>query len=123
MAFALLCLAKFPKKNVRIFIFVKPRFHRYKEISQKIREIFHEYTDLVEPLSLDEASLQCYENKKSIESANEIAREIRQKIFEETGLTASAGISVNKFLAKVASDINKPNGQKNHSSYSDFQIF
>ena len=93
-------------------IFVPPRFARYKEISKKIRAIFHEYTDLVEPLSLDEAYLDVTENKKGIESANEIAKEIRQKIFEQTGLTASAGISVNKFLAKVASDINKPNGQK-----------
>lgn len=93
-------------------IFVSPRFPRYKEISRKIREIFYEYTDLVEPLSLDEAYLDVTENKKGIESANQIAREIRQKIFEQTGLTASAGISVNKFLAKVASDINKPNGQK-----------
>lgn len=93
-------------------IFVKPRFPRYKEISQKIRDIFHEYTDLVEPLSLDEAYLDVTENKKGMESANEIAREIRRRIFEETELTASAGISVNKFLAKVASDYNKPNGQK-----------
>ena len=93
-------------------IFVKPRFQRYKEISGKIRSIFHEFTDLVEPLSLDEAYLDVTENKKNIESANDIARQIRKRIFEETGLTASAGISVNKFLAKVASDINKPNGQK-----------
>lgn len=93
-------------------IVIKPRFQRYKEISQQIRQIFHEYTDLVEPLSLDEAYLDVTENKKGIESANQIAREIRKTIFEETGLTASAGISVNKFLAKVASDYNKPNGQK-----------
>ncbi len=93
-------------------IVIKPRFQRYKEISQQIRQIFHEYTDLVEPLSLDEAYLDVTENKKGIESANQIAREIRETIFEETGLTASAGISVNKFLAKVASDYNKPNGQK-----------
>ena len=93
-------------------IVVKPRFQRYKEISQQIRKIFYDYTDLVEPLSLDEAYLDVTENKKGIESANDIAREIRQRIFEETGLTASAGISVNKFLAKVASDYNKPNGQK-----------
>nr|WP_027376711.1 DNA polymerase IV [Kaistella palustris] len=93
-------------------IVVKPRFARYKEISQQIREIFYQYTDLVEPLSLDEAYLDVTENKKGIESANDIAREIREKIFQETGLTASAGISVNKFLAKVASDYNKPNGQK-----------
>ncbi|WP_447951977.1 DNA polymerase IV [Chryseobacterium koreense] len=93
-------------------IVVKPRFQRYKEISQQIRNIFYEYTDLVEPLSLDEAYLDVTENKKQMESANEIAREIRKRIFEETGLTASAGISVNKFLAKVASDYHKPNGQK-----------
>ena len=93
-------------------IVVKPRFQRYKYISMQIREIFHEYTDLVEPLSLDEAYLDVTENKKGIASANDIAREIRRKIYEKTGLTASAGISVNKFLAKVASDYNKPNGQK-----------
>ncbi|ROI08300.1 DNA polymerase IV [Chryseobacterium sp. H3056] len=93
-------------------IVVKPRFARYKEISQQIRAIFYEFTDLVEPLSLDEAYLDVTENKKNIESAQEIAREIRKRIFEETGLTASAGISVNKFLAKVASDYRKPNGQK-----------
>ncbi|MBW8360839.1 MAG: DNA polymerase IV [Kaistella sp.] len=93
-------------------IVVKPRFQRYKEISRQIRDIFYEYTDLVEPLSLDEAYLDVTENKKKMESANEIAREIRRRIFTETGLTASAGISVNKFLAKVASDYNKPNGQK-----------
>lgn len=93
-------------------IVIKPRFHRYKEISEQIREIFHEYTELVEPLSLDEAYLDVTENKKGIQSANEIARDIRKKIFEKTGLTASAGVSVNKFLAKVASDFNKPNGQK-----------
>lgn len=93
-------------------IFVKPRFSRYKEISQTIRDIFYEYTDLVEPLSLDEAYLDVTENKKGMISANEIAREIRQRIFQETGLTASAGISINKFLAKIASDYHKPNGQK-----------
>jgi DNA polymerase-4 len=104
--------SKTAKEKCPHLIFVPPRFARYKEVSRKIREIFHEYTDLVEPLSLDEAYLDVTENKKDIESANQIAREIRQKIFEQTGLTASAGISVNKFLAKVASDINKPNGQK-----------
>lgn len=93
-------------------IVVKPRFARYKEISQQIREIFYEFTDLVEPLSLDEAYLDVTENKLNITSANDIARNIRRRIFETTGLTASAGISVNKFLAKVASDYNKPNGQK-----------
>ncbi len=93
-------------------IVVKPRFQRYKEISNTIREIFYEYTDLVEPLSLDEAYLDVTENKKNIASANKLAKEIRQKIFDRTGLTASAGISINKFLAKIASDYRKPNGQK-----------
>ncbi len=93
-------------------IFVRPRFDRYKEISQRIRKIFHEYTDLVEPLSLDEAYLDVTVNKKGNPSATLLAQEIRQRIFEETGLTASAGISINKFVAKVASDYNKPNGQK-----------
>jgi DNA polymerase-4 len=93
-------------------IFVKTRFDRYKEISFKIRKIFNEYTDLVEPLSLDEAYLDVTENKKGNPSASLIAEEIRQRIFTEVGLTASAGISVNKFIAKVASDYNKPNGQK-----------
>lgn len=93
-------------------IFVKTRFDRYREISAQIREIFYEYTDLVEPLSLDEAYLDVTENKKGNPSATKIAREIRKKIKEKTGLNASAGISINKFIAKVASDINKPNGQK-----------
>ena len=93
-------------------IFVRPRFDRYKEISKKIRKIFHDYTDLVEPLSLDEAYLDVTQNKKGNPSATLIAQEIRKRIFEELGLTASAGISVNKFVAKIASDYNKPNGQK-----------
>ena len=93
-------------------IFVKPRFDRYKEISVKIRKIFFEYTDLVEPLSLDEAYLDVTRNKKGNPSASLLAQEIRQRIFDEVGLTASAGISINKFIAKVASDYNKPNGQK-----------
>jgi len=92
-------------------IFVKPRFEVYKEVSQQIREIFFEYTDLVEPLSLDEAYLDVTENHVSNPSATLIAREIRQKIKEKTGLTASAGVSNSKFLAKVASDYNKPDGQ------------
>jgi DNA polymerase-4 len=100
------------KKLCPELIFVPPRFHRYKEISNKIRKIFHEYTDLVEPLSLDEAYLDVTQNKKGNPSATLIAEEIRKRIFEETQLTASAGISVNKFVAKVASDYNKPNGQK-----------
>ena len=100
------------KRKCADLIFVKPRFERYKEISQIIRTVFLEYSDLVEPLSLDEAFIDVTVNKKGMESANDIAREIRQKIFERTGLTASAGISINKFTAKIASDINKPNGQK-----------
>ncbi len=93
-------------------IFVRPRFERYTEISNQIRKIFQEYTDLVEPLSLDEAYLDVTENKKGNPSATLIAEEIRAQIKERTGLNASAGISINKFVAKVASDINKPNGQK-----------
>lgn len=93
-------------------IFVKTRFDRYREISQQIRKIFFEYTDLVEPLSLDEAYLDVTENKKGNPSATLIAEEIRAKIKEKTGLNASAGISINKFVAKIASDYNKPNGQK-----------
>jgi DNA polymerase-4 len=100
------------KKYCPELIFVKPRFDRYKEISQKIRKIFHDYTDLVEPLSLDEAYLDVTQNKKGNPSASLIAQEIRLRILNEVGLSASAGISVNKFIAKVASDINKPNGQK-----------
>ncbi|MEC4050149.1 DNA polymerase IV [Flavobacterium sp. SUN046] len=100
------------KRNCPDLIFVRPRFDRYKEISNKIRKIFHDYTDLVEPLSLDEAYLDVTQNKKGNPSATLIAQEIRQRIFEEVGLTASAGISVNKFVAKIASDYNKPNGQK-----------
>ncbi|WP_313806219.1 DNA polymerase IV [Flavobacterium sp.] len=100
------------KKLCPELIFVRPRFDRYKEISKKIRKIFLDYTDLVEPLSLDEAYLDVTENKKGIPSATLIAQEIRKRIFEEVGLTASAGISVNKFVAKIASDYNKPNGQK-----------
>jgi len=100
------------KQKCPHLIFVKTDFERYKEISLKIREIFFEYTDLVEPLSLDEAYLDVTENKKGNLSASLIATEIRKKIYDEIGLRASAGISINKFLAKVASDINKPNGQK-----------
>ena len=100
------------KKNCPNLIFVPPRFARYKEISLKIRNIFYDYTDLVEPLSLDEAYLDVTTNKKGNPSASLIAEEIRQRIFDEVGLTASAGISINKFIAKVASDYNKPNGQK-----------
>lgn len=100
------------KKYCPELIFVRPRFERYKEISAQIRTIFYDYTDLVEPLSLDEAYLDVTQNKKGNPSASLIAKEIRERIFNEVGLTASAGISVNKFVAKIASDINKPNGQK-----------
>ena len=100
------------KKNCPELIFVRPRFERYKEISKKIQAIFKEYTDLVEPLSLDEAYLDVTINKKGNTSASLLAEEIRKRIFEEVGLTASAGISINKFVAKIASDYNKPNGQK-----------
>lgn len=100
------------KRNCPELIFVRPRFERYIEISKKIRAIFHEYTDLVEPLSLDEAYLDVTQNKKGNPSASLIAEEIRKRIHDEIGLTASAGISINKFVAKIASDYNKPNGQK-----------
>lgn len=93
-------------------IFVKSRFDVYRAVSQQIRDIFLDYTDLVEPLSLDEAYLDVTENKRGINSGTIIAEEIRKRIQEETGLTASAGVSFNKFLAKIASDINKPNGIK-----------
>ncbi len=93
-------------------IFVRPRFERYKEISSQIRAIFYDYTDLVEPLSLDEAYLDVTHNKKGNPSASLLAQEIRARILLEVGLTASAGISINKFVAKIASDFNKPNGQK-----------
>ncbi|MBX3498173.1 MAG: DNA polymerase IV [Alphaproteobacteria bacterium] len=92
-------------------IFVKPRFEVYRAVSQQIRAIFLEYTPLVEPLSLDEAYLDVTENLKGVESATATARAIRAAIREQTGLNASAGISYNKFLAKQASDHNKPNGQ------------
>jgi DNA polymerase-4 len=100
------------KRKCPDLIFVKPRFDRYKEISNTIQKIFHDYTDLVEPLSLDEAYLDVTHNKKGNPSATLIAQEIRMRILKEVGLTASAGISVNKFVAKIASDFNKPNGQK-----------
>ena len=92
-------------------VFIRPRFDVYKSVSAQIREIFCEYTELVEPLSLDEAFLDVTQNHKGIRSATIIAQDIKKKIYDRTGkLTASAGVSFNKFLAKVASDINKPNG-------------
>jgi DNA polymerase-4 len=98
------------KKKCPSLIFVSPRFDAYKQVSRQIQEIFHEYTDLVEPLSLDEAFLDVTINKKNIPLATDIAKEIKVLIRERTGLTASAGISVNKFLAKIASDYRKPDG-------------
>jgi DNA polymerase-4 len=91
-------------------IFVPPRFDHYRQISEHIRGIFFQYADLVEPLSLDEAYLDVTTNKKGNPSATHVAQAIRAQIWKETGLTASAGVSMNKFLAKIASDLNKPNG-------------
>ncbi len=91
-------------------IFVKSNFAEYKKVSNQIREVFLEYTDLVEPLSLDEAFLDVTENKINLPSATLIAKQIKKKIKERTQLTASAGVSFNKFLAKIASDYNKPDG-------------
>ena len=92
-------------------VFIRPRFDVYRAVSAQIREIFFEYTDLVEPLSLDEAFLDVTSNYKALPSATLIARELKNKIYHRTKeLTASAGVSFNKFLAKVASDMNKPDG-------------
>lgn len=93
-------------------IFTKARFDAYKAVSRQIRDIFYEYTPLVEPLSLDEAYLDVTEDLKNIGSATLVAKEILERIRQETQLTASAGVSFNKFLAKIASGINKPNGIK-----------
>jgi len=100
------------KKLCPELIFVPSDFKRYKLLSNQIRGIFRDYTDLIEPLSFDEAFLDVTFNKKKRISATLIARDIRERIYKETGLTASAGISSNKFIAKIASDYNKPNGQK-----------
>jgi DNA polymerase IV len=91
-------------------IFVPPRFEVYQQVSAQIRAILYEYTDLVEPVSLDEAYLDVSENKKKLYSATLIAREIKQRIKESTELTASAGVSINKFMAKIASELQKPDG-------------
>ncbi len=99
------------KRQCPDLVFVKPRFDVYREISLQIRDIFSEYTSLVEPLSLDEAYLDVTNNLKGIEFATQVAKDIRLRIWKETRLTASAGISPNKFLSKIASDQNKPNGQ------------
>ena len=98
------------KRRCPQLIVVPTHFDKYKEVSQQIHAVFHEYTDLVEPISLDEAFLDVTDNKKGIELAVDIAKEIKQKILERTSLTASAGISFNKLLAKIASDMRKPNG-------------
>ena len=99
------------KRQCPDLIFVKPRFEVYKAVSQQIREIFAEHTPIIEPLSLDEAYLDVTENLQNIPLARDVALAIRAKIKEVTGLNASAGISYNKFLAKLASDHRKPNGQ------------
>jgi len=91
-------------------VFVYPRFDVYKAVSRKLHEIFHRYTDIIEPLSLDEAYLDVTEDKLGIGSAIDIAREIKQAVKEELNLTASAGVSVSKFVAKIASDLEKPDG-------------
>jgi DNA polymerase IV len=98
------------KRKCPDLIFVKPRFEVYKQVSREIRAIFARYTPLIEPLSLDEAYLDVTENLKGMASATGIAKEIRAAIRAETGLTASAGVSYNKFLAKLASDEDKPDG-------------
>lgn len=102
--------SKMALKRCPHLIFVKPRHSRYKEVSNQIMAIFYEFTDLVEPLSIDEAFLDVTHNKKGLPSATAIAEEIKIRVKEETGLTASAGISINKFLAKIASDYQKPDG-------------
>jgi DNA polymerase-4 len=99
------------KRQCPDLIFVKPRFEVYKAVSEQIREIFAEHTPIIEPLSLDEAYLDVTENLQNIPLARDVALAIRAKIKEVTGLNASAGISYNKFLAKLASDYRKPNGQ------------
>lgn len=102
--------SRMAKQKCPDLVFVRPRFEVYKQVSNQIREIFLEYTPLVEPLSLDEAYLDVTENLKNKATATEIAQEIKERIFETTNLTASAGVSYNKFLAKLASDYKKPNG-------------
>jgi DNA polymerase-4 len=98
------------KRRCADLIIVSPHYDIYKKVSAQIHDVFHEYTDLVEPLSLDEAFLDVTQNKRDMEMAVDIAKEIKQKIYERTSLTASAGVSYNKFLAKIASDWRKPNG-------------
>ena len=101
------------KKAVQLcphIIFIRPRFEVYRAVSEQVREIFRRYTELIEPLSLDEAFLDVTEDKMGLGSAITIAQQIREAIREELRLTASVGVSVNKFVAKIASDINKPDG-------------
>ncbi|MGM0530843.1 MAG: DNA polymerase IV, partial [Bacteroidota bacterium] len=102
--------SKIARQKCPGLIFVPGRMDVYKAVSGEFMEIFFDYTDLVEPLSLDEAYLDVTKNKKNIQSATRIAKEIKERIYEETGLTASAGVSINKFLAKIASDYDKPDG-------------
>ncbi len=102
--------SKIAKRKCPQLLFVTPRFDAYKAASQIVRQIFYDYTDLVEPLSIDEAFLDVTENKHGIPSATYVAKAIKEQILEETQLTATAGISFNKFLAKIASGMNKPNG-------------
>jgi DNA polymerase IV len=102
--------SRIAKQRCPHLIFVSPRFDVYRAVSQQIRGIFHRYTDLVEPLSLDEAYLDVTQSKTGISSAMAIAREIKGAIKQETQLTASAGVSINKFLAKIASGMDKPDG-------------
>jgi len=102
--------SKMAAKKCPGLIFVSGRMEHYKAISRDIMEIFFDYTDLVEPLSIDEAFLDVTENKKNLKSATLIAKEIKERIYQKTELTASAGVSINKFLAKIASDYDKPDG-------------
>src|ERR1700735_3621306 len=100
-----------PTRKCAELVFVPPRFNVYREVSKQVQAIFKDYTPLVEPLSLDEAYLDVTDNLRRLPTAVATAAEIRQRILETIGLTASAGISHNKFLAKLASDYRKPNGQ------------
>lgn len=102
--------SKIAYKRCPYAVFVRPRFEVYHQVSSQIREIFYRYTNLVEPLSLDEAYLDVTENKKNIKYATQIAKMIKEEIYNEVGITASAGVSYNKFLAKLASDYKKPSG-------------
>lgn len=112
MEFILIYIKSWPYKRCPYAHFIWPRFDVYHKVSKQIRDIFYRYTDLVEPLSLDEAYLDVTNNKKGIKYATQVAKMIKNDILRETGLTSSAGVSYNKFLAKIASDYNKPNGLK-----------